>query len=173
MKEARIIDMDGYMFDVSLVDDSVTGVIPIYEQSQLGNEEEPQDPVLVAYTVAVPVTPGLYKPRFDFAAWDAYQEAVIDYQEALEAWAGSDEGTPMPTSTADISTCWIEGLTPEELDAIKNAVPPKSTEDKLEESLALVAQLRQEIAVQKDINAANSADFMALVDYLAEKGVIE
>ncbi|OXM84616.1 hypothetical protein [Paenibacillus rigui] len=176
MKEAIIVNLDGYMTDVTLVADDVTGVFPIYQQPGKSESEEVVEPVLTGHTVAVPVTPGLYKPRFDFAAWETYQTTLEAYRISLATWQGTpeeDRASEPPSWTGEMSACWIEGLTQEELDAIKNTVPPKSTEQKLEESLALVAQLRQEIAVQKDINAANSADFMALVDYLAEKGVLD
>ncbi|MFH5185711.1 hypothetical protein ACHHV8_25395 [Paenibacillus sp. TAB 01] len=61
MKEAIIVNLEGYMIDVGPVDDAVTGVFPIYEQPEPGTEAETEneeaelpEPEITGYTVAVP-----------------------------------------------------------------------------------------------------------------------
>ncbi|MFH5187097.1 hypothetical protein ACHHV8_33445 [Paenibacillus sp. TAB 01] len=177
MKEAIIVNLAGYMTDVTLVADHVTGVFPIYarpEPAGMDQEEaELPEPEITGYTVAVPVQAVLYKPRFDFEAWEAYQEALEAYNAEMAAWLNTAEEDRGEEPLLEQPSFWIEGLTQEEIDALKNQPVPKSLQEQLDESLALTVQLRQELAVQKDINAANSADFMSLVDYLAEKGVLD
>lgn len=68
MKEAIITDQDGLYVEPTLVDDSVTGVFPIYETIQMLDADSEPTEVLVGYTVAIAVPSGLYKPKFDIEA---------------------------------------------------------------------------------------------------------
>ncbi|MFB0844633.1 DUF4376 domain-containing protein [Paenibacillus oleatilyticus] len=69
MKEALIVDLNGFITDVTLVDDHISGIFPLYrELPARGTEEQPQKAVeLIGYTVAVPVPEGLHLPKWDFA----------------------------------------------------------------------------------------------------------
>jgi hypothetical protein len=107
MKEALIVDLDGFIIDVELVPQDTYGVTNLFETLELHEPEEGEgasDPelALVGYRVAIPVPPGLYKPRFDF-----------------------DGGF------------WTEGLTQEEIDALHNAPRPRSELDIIGEQLVL------------------------------------
>lgn len=132
MKEAIITDLNGYMTDVTLVADAVSGVFPIYdgpveevaEQEKNGgvSTEGPEgvEPNLIGYTVAVPVPPGLYKPHFDIEAWKATEQATEER-----------ESNPI-----DLTTFWNEGLTAEEIDELRNRPQPTSPTDLLGQELA-------------------------------------
>lgn len=107
MKEALIVDLDGFIADVELVSLDTYGVTGIYETSQPAEPETGEavpDPeqTLVGYRVAIPVPPGLYKPRFDFA------EAI-----------------------------WTEGLTQAEFEALQQAPRPRAELDIVGEQLVL------------------------------------
>ncbi|WP_217563081.1 hypothetical protein [Paenibacillus sp. GbtcB18] len=90
MKEAVITDTLGVFRETTLVTDDVAGVFPIYGHPELpqveGEEDAPQgsevdseeatpEPVLTGYQIAMPVTPGLYVPKWDFEA-EAWVEAL-------------------------------------------------------------------------------------------------
>ncbi|PUA40763.1 hypothetical protein C8Z91_02740 [Paenibacillus elgii] len=68
MKEALIVDLNGFITDVTLVDDNVSGIFPFYrELLARGTEEQPQKAVeLIGYTIAIPVPEGLHLPKWDF-----------------------------------------------------------------------------------------------------------
>lgn len=144
MKEAYVTDLNGYYIEPTLVADHVTGVFPIQEPvpdtdelEPMEEAEEPQEPetVLAGYTVAVPVPAGLYKPRFDLEAWKA---AEAQYEQDLEAWRREqqsqeeDEAKPLP-QPVDLAQFWIEGLTQEEIDFIRNRPTPKAPIEVLKE----------------------------------------
>ncbi|WP_282939007.1 hypothetical protein [Paenibacillus sp. RC67] len=134
MKEAIITDLDGYIKDVTLVAADVTGVFPIYRQlNPLYNPtEEPselKELEITGYTVAIPVPEGLYKPRFNFTAWELYNqllEPVIGEAGELES---AEEGNVHQSRPAQ--ALWIEGLTPEELKEIQNQKQPESDAEKI------------------------------------------
>ncbi|WP_240418233.1 hypothetical protein [Paenibacillus periandrae] len=71
MKEAIIINLDGYMTDVTLVDDNETGVFPLYklpdsnEEGEAEKPSEPIAPVVVGHRVSIRPPEGLYKPQFN------------------------------------------------------------------------------------------------------------
>lgn len=132
MKEAIITDLNGYMTDVTLVADAVSGVFPVYERpaeelvepgknggvSTEASEEI--EPTLIGYTVAVPVPPGLYKPRFDIEAWKDAEQAAEERE----------------LSPLDLASLWKEGLTAEEIDDLRNRPQPASPTDLLGQELA-------------------------------------
>ncbi|MBU5445194.1 XkdW family protein [Paenibacillus sp. MSJ-34] len=135
MKEAIITDLQGYMTDVTLVADAVSGVFPIYERpaEEVVETDRTEDarpepaetqaepgPVLIGYTVAVPVPLGLYKPRFDIEAW-----------KVAEQTAEERESSPI-----DLTSLWNEGLTAEEIDELRNRPQPTSPTDLLGQELA-------------------------------------
>jgi beta-phosphoglucomutase-like phosphatase (HAD superfamily) len=65
MKEAIIVDLDGCMTDVTLVEDVVTGIFPIYSTLELDDEGESVESVIIGYRVATRPQEGLYKLWFD------------------------------------------------------------------------------------------------------------
>lgn len=54
--------------------------------------EAPNEPEsnISGYIIGIPVIPGLFRPRFDLAAWNAYESAVSaaqdSFQQALSKW---------------------------------------------------------------------------------------
>ncbi|OMD87832.1 MULTISPECIES: hypothetical protein [Paenibacillus] len=142
MKLIPRTELDGQYIDDVSVDDSFTGVVPIYaqpepeeapdlpEDREIEDEadvsKEPEQPrEIIGYLVGITLPNGLYHPRFDLLAWDAYQDAVLeaqsDYADELhdwrERWAEGEEQGPEPVYTppAQPDNLWIEGLTPEEI----------------------------------------------------------
>ncbi|WP_079914721.1 hypothetical protein [Paenibacillus sp. 32352] len=139
MKEAIIIDLNGYITDVTLVTDNVTGVFPIYKQSgpkdNFESVETFKDTVLeqelVGYTVAIPVPEGLYKPRFDLAAWELYNQRLdLVARGEFELETDGCETVNKPKAQ-QIATFWVEGITPEELAAIRNQQPSETDTEKI------------------------------------------
>lgn len=190
MKEAIITDLDGYMKDVTLVADHVTGVFPIMEPVPGSNELEPMESlevaeeakesakpevVLIGYTVAVPVPPGLYKPRFDLGAWQAavsqYEQDLIERQQEAEQGNGETGiGTPYSLSPIDPTQFWIEGLPPGEIEELRSQPQPHSTEEKVEQLEAAMAKLQQDfMAKDAEINEIKSRNAELLLT-LAKKG---
>ncbi|MGN7381427.1 MULTISPECIES: hypothetical protein [unclassified Paenibacillus] len=190
MKEAIITDLDGYMKDVTLVADHVTGVFPIMEPVPASNELEPMEfldeaeeakepvnpeVVLIGYTVAVPVPPGLYKPRFDLEAWQAavsqYEQELEERQQEVEQGNGETGiETPFSLSPIDLMQFWIEGLMPGEIEELRSQPQPHSTEEKVEQLEAAMAKLQQDfMAKDAEINEIKSRNAELLLT-LATKG---
>ncbi|OMD19695.1 hypothetical protein BJP48_31630, partial [Paenibacillus odorifer] len=132
MKLVPRTELDGQYIDDVSVDDSFTGVVPIYAQPEpeeapeLPEELEPEQPrEIIGYLVGIPLPTGLYHPRFDLLAWDAYQDAVLeaqsDYADELHDWResyaeGEEQGEqPVYTPPTIPDNLWVEGLTPEEI----------------------------------------------------------
>ncbi|MGO4949649.1 hypothetical protein [Paenibacillus sp. DRB1-1] len=108
MKAVPKVNTDGLYLEDELVDDAFSGVVPFYAPSSLtlSDTDQQQDIyVLTAdkssaidetnsenipagYTVAIPVPPGLYHPRFDIQGWLAYEaeynETLIEAQKKYE-----------------------------------------------------------------------------------------
>ncbi|WP_127485518.1 hypothetical protein [Paenibacillus ehimensis] len=123
MKEAIIIDFNGFMTDVTLVADDATGVFPFYRtQEPLAQEDIGQqlNTEMLGYVVAIPVPQGLFKPRFDIESWNEYIQL-----QPLELDKDGKSPTEMPEhfsySPRQQETFWIEGLMPEEIVATRNS----------------------------------------------------
>ncbi|MEK3658179.1 hypothetical protein NSQ29_01290 [Paenibacillus sp. FSL F4-0236] len=141
-KAVPTIGLDGLYIEDVIQDDSFTGVVPFYAQPEpeeapeLPEDEEiievePEEPEpeqpreIIGYLVGIPLPTGLYHPRFDLVAWNAYQDAVLeaqsDYADELhdwrEQWVEGEEQGPEPVYTppAQPDNLWVEGLTPEEI----------------------------------------------------------
>ena len=115
MKEAIITDLNGRYLEPTLVADSVTGVFDRVEpkpQPQPDDEtpreavDEPET-VLVGYLVAVPLPDGLYEPIFDVKGYRA---------------------VPQPQQAVDGSSFWRNGLSDEEIEALKPKPQPSQTD---------------------------------------------
>ncbi|GAA3410378.1 hypothetical protein ACFFNY_21865 [Paenibacillus hodogayensis] len=136
-KEEIRIDLDGFYVEPELVPLDTYGVMPIYGMPEPEPEEEEQpESVLVGYRVAVPVPSGLYKPRYDLDGWQAalaaYDDAMDAYREALAAHdPESEDEQPQPPAPVDLQAFWIEGLTQQEIDDIRNAPRPETIHDQV------------------------------------------
>lgn len=110
MKEAVIIDVEGFYKGVVLVEDTLTGVLPIYEyiEDKLSPNEFTQ--ALIGYQVAIKVQEGLHLPKLDLVneIWvegklfdlEAYKGAKVEglnlicNQKVLEGYYSSALGEP-------------------------------------------------------------------------------
>lgn len=169
MKEALKIDQNGYLIDTTLVDDNVSGVFPLYRKAELPDqsmesEAENRQPALelIGYTVAIPVPEGLYKPRFDFAAWELYNKPP-EPEVGADGMPKMDESGNVIYKPRPVVKLWVEGLIPEEIEAIKNPPKQPTAEERI---AALTAQLK----MQEKQMAAVSADLQAVMEYIMNKG---
>ncbi|MEC4566784.1 hypothetical protein L8C07_12580 [Paenibacillus sp. CMAA1739] len=138
MKLVPKVNTDGLYLEDELVDDAFSGVVPFYAESvgEQGDIVAPEKPELVGYTVGVPITtPGLYKPKFDFAAWKAYESAVYEAQEAyisaLDDWQAKGrvaEEQPVYIAPKQPDNLWTEGLTPKEIAELTKPATPEPSE---------------------------------------------
>ncbi|MGG1878252.1 hypothetical protein ABDI30_11880 [Paenibacillus cisolokensis] len=103
MKAVPKVNTDGLYIEDALVDDAFNGVVPFYAEPPVPDpalpdpDDEQPEPEIAGYIVGVPVPPGLYLPRFDLVAWEAFQE--------------EEEPGEQPAF-------WVEGLTPEQIEEI-------------------------------------------------------
>lgn len=140
MKAVPKVNTDGLYLEDELVDDAFSGVVPFYDQQDADAEPTTHEPV--GYTVGVPLTViGLYKPKFDLAAWQAYEGAVHEAQDAyiaaLGEWQakGKDAGEqPVYVAPEQPKRLWTEGLAPEEIAELTKR--PEPSQPKLREELA-------------------------------------
>lgn len=168
-KEAIRIDLYGYFVGLELVPLDTYGVTEIYEPPH-GEREGAPELVLTGYRVAVPVTPGRYKPRFDIAAWRAsieeYDNAYAIYLVALEQYdEESEEDKPIPPEQVNLNSFWVEGLTQDELDEIRNRPIPKTTEEKLQDATKEISLLSSEKEALQQQLAQINTDFVAFMDF--------
>lgn len=138
MKPAFETDLQGYITEYDLDPPDAPLVVPIYtvpEQTEGEEPTEPAEPVLVGYRVTIRPPDGLFRPRFDFEAWEAYntpQEPTYD-----------DEGLPVYPLKPAVNL-WVEGLTQEEIDAIRNQPALETPEQKIARLEAELAAAREE-----------------------------
>ncbi|WP_405173800.1 hypothetical protein [Paenibacillus sp. FSL H8-0260] len=161
------VDLNGLYIEDVEPDDSLIGVVPIYAQpvqeeapelpgdEEIEDEpdtpEEPEQPrEIIGYLVGVPMPTGLYHPRFDLLAWEAYQDAVLeaqsDYADELHDWResyaeGEEQGEQpiyMPPMMPD--NLWVEGLTPEEIAELTKPGELSEIEMLKKENMLLKAQ---------------------------------
>ncbi|OXM15235.1 hypothetical protein [Paenibacillus herberti] len=171
MKEAIITDLNGLFIDVELVDDNETGYLPLSAPDDpYDNEVAP----ITGYRVALPVTPGFYRPRFDREAYDAHQASLSSYVVAKAAWLALPEGERGPEPTAPASTAyWVEGLAPEDIAALQLTLPRPSPEQvrirqlETDNATLLLSQAETEARLQK-----SEQDHAGLLLALVEGGVI-
>ncbi|WP_339267855.1 hypothetical protein MKY48_28085 [Paenibacillus sp. FSL W8-0187] len=152
MKAVPKINIDGLYLEDTLVDDTFNGVVPFYSYMEQGildfqsrtfddgtqPEDEPTNEPesnISGYIIGIPVTPGLFRPRFDLAAWNAYEFAVStaqdSFQQALSGWHAlpEEQRGDMPVlESPPQPTLWIEGLTPEEIEELTRSQPQEPNE---------------------------------------------
>jgi|GEM_PF-1144890 len=182
MKAVPKVNTTGLYVEDTLVDDAFSGVVPFYaepqgptdpdeaEQELASEDERPEEtpePEIAGYIVGVPVTPGLYRPRFDLVAWEAYQDdlqaAESDYRQAYDEWQAQPEderGEPPAYVAPEMPALWIEGLTPEELEEITRPQPQEPTELEL---LAAVVEGIQQQSVQLQEAVVSSGEELSAV----------
>ncbi|MDY8045946.1 hypothetical protein UY416_06525 [Paenibacillus polymyxa] len=187
MKLVPKVNTDGLYLEDELVDDAFLGVVPFYSPSSPTLSDTNQQPdiyqltdsspsiidatnserILTGYTVGIPVSPGLYHPRFDIQGWLTYEaeynQKLIEAQKAYEQLKNEsqalfqklhDEWRNKPenergdepvyfaqTFTAperrDPATFWSEGLSAEAI---------KELTQKAEQQPSETDQLKQRIA---------------------------
>lgn len=180
MKAVPKVNTDGFYLEDELVDDAFSGVVPfdaeIVPQPPTNPDEDAQHeepkPEIAGYIVGVPVTSGLFRPRFDLVAWEAYQSAVTSAEDAYNAayteWSKLPEeerGDPPIYVAPEQPTLWIEGLTPEEIEEITRPQPQEPTElELLAEEVEVILQqtAEQQEAIESsgtelaEVRAANA-----------------
>ena len=109
MKAVPKVDLDGVFIEDVLVEDSFTGIRPVFALPVTSPDEDQGEPHIIAYLIGYPVSPGLYKPR-----WDTVTEK------------------------------WVEALTPEEIEDIRNQPPTSSPVDQQIEELQNRLQATQD-----------------------------
>ncbi|MGG1878890.1 hypothetical protein ABDI30_15155 [Paenibacillus cisolokensis] len=177
MKAVPKVNTDGLYLEDTLVDDAFSGVVPFYAEPELPidpGQQEPEaqsedvqpgevpelEPVIAGYIVSIPIIPGLYRPRFDIVAWEAYQSAVTSAEDAYNAayaeWSKLPEeerGDPPIYVAPEQPTLWIEGLTLEEIEEITRPQPQEPTEiDLLKERLAAAEARNEQLAEESTVN---------------------
>lgn len=191
MKAAPKVNTDGLYLEDTLVDDAFSGVVPFYaeieaeppaypdeaEQEPALETEQPAEtpePVIAGYIVGVPVTPGLFRPRFDLAAWEAYRASVdvalTEFQRAYDEWSAlhEDERGEMPhAESPPIPDLWIEGLTPEEIEEITRPQPQEPTE--LELLTAVIEGIQQQNSQLQEVIVSSGEELSAVKTASAEQ----
>ncbi|WP_418027268.1 hypothetical protein [Paenibacillus sp. JJ1722] len=187
MKAVPKVNTDGLYLEDELVDDAFSGVVPFYTPSSptLSDTNQQLDTyqhtnsssstingtssesILAGYTIAIPVPPGLYHPRFDIQGWLTYEaeynqkmieaqgayeqlnkESQAAFQKLHDEWQNKPENErgdePVyfaQTFTAperrDPTTFWSEGLSAEAI---------KELTQKAEQQPSETDQLKQRIA---------------------------
>lgn len=104
MKAVPKVNTDGLYLEDTLVDDAFTGVAPFYDIPPAPDEHPEEEPQPAGYIVGVPVPAGLYLPRFDLTTWEQ-------------------------DDSLDPDAYWVESLTPEEIENLKQ--PAQVTPEKV------------------------------------------
>ena len=158
MKIAPKINKNGLYIEDNIVDDTFSGIVPFYAPlqesrdhqqvqgiSEISKEEQSE---IAGYTVGIPVTPGLYLPKFD-----------------LEGWNSREEG-----DARDPSSYWMEGLTKEEIEELTRPHPQEANPlDLLGEELAFMKL--QNIEQQQTIATLGEELSAAKLEVIGLKGV--
>ncbi|CAI6082011.1 hypothetical protein PAECIP112173_03401 [Paenibacillus sp. JJ-100] len=152
MKAVPKVNIDGLYIEDALVDDSFSGVVPFYtdsepmlpspdqlEQPEVKREEEEAEREISGYLVGVPVPTGLFWPKFNIAAWNAYQDR--------------------DTSDQTLPELWIEGLGQVEIDELTKSQPAELTEIDM-----LKLRLADSEAENKRLAKESNANQIALME---------
>ncbi|XID92512.1 hypothetical protein ACF3MZ_29295 [Paenibacillaceae bacterium WGS1546] len=157
MKEAIKTDLDGLYIEPVIVPLSRTGITEIRELLPVEENEEHQE-VITGYIIAEKVPQGLFKPRWDFSLWEAYQQELVEskrlYEQVYAEWASLDEeerGEQPVYAAPERPECWVEGLTQEEIDELRNAPQPKTIEQESVETMLGLAEAYEVILDQQRI----------------------
>ncbi|MEC0257653.1 hypothetical protein [Paenibacillus lautus] len=184
MKAVPKVNTDGLYIEDTLVDDTFSGVVPFYSHMEQGIpdglpqtvrngtelEDEPSnksEPNISGYIIGIPVPPGLFRPCFDLAAWNAYETALTaahdSFQQALSKWQALPEeqrGDLPVLKSPPQPTLWIESLTPEEIEELTKPQPVEPNEmDRL--GTEMVARELEALELRKQ-NEAQGAQIVGL-----------
>lgn len=185
MKAIPKVNTEGLYLEDALVDDAFSGVVPFYAELAVPElpletgtvDEQPakQEPEIAGYMVGLPVTPGLYLPRFDITAWHAYQDnlatAQAAYNTAYAKWSSLPEegrGEPPMPQLPTQPELWLEGLTAEEIEALHPPKQPTELErlqqENMELKLALteLAEANETDRTQMQLALAELAELVAV-----------
>ncbi|GIO88182.1 hypothetical protein J25TS5_51140 [Paenibacillus faecis] len=179
MKAVPKINTGGLFIEDVIAEDAFSGVVPFYITPEVDPDAKNKapEPILAGYTVGIPVTPGLYLPRFDLEAWEAYQNELFTAEEAYKAayneWSAQSEderGEPPVYVAPEQPQLWGEGLTPEEIEELTRSNPqnPSST-DLL--GAELTSMKLQNIQQQQTINALGAELAAVKLDVIKLRGV--
>ncbi|MFE0554776.1 hypothetical protein ACFW1P_02410 [Paenibacillus sp. NPDC058910] len=186
MKAVPKVNTDGFYIEDTLVDDAFSGVVPFYaeiepqlidpdkaEQEAEEQPEEEAEPEIAGYTVGVPVTPGLFRPRFDLDGWQAYRDAVdtalTEFQQTYDEWAALPEdgrGDMPHAESPPMPDLWVEGLTPEEIEEITRPQPQVPSE--LERLQAENVELKLALTELAEAQEADKTEMQLALAELAE-----
>ncbi|WP_334072475.1 MULTISPECIES: hypothetical protein [Paenibacillus] len=177
MKTAPKIDTNGLFIEDVIADDAFSGVVPFYITPDAEDTDKTPEPIHVGYTVGIPVTPGLFRPRFDLEAWEAYQDELFAAEEAYKVayneWSVQSEderGEPPVYVAPEPPTLWGEGLTPEEIEERTRPNPQEpSATDLL--GAELTSMKLQNIQQQQTISALGTELAAAKLDIIKLRGV--
>lgn len=149
MKAVPKVNTEGLYIEDELVDDAFSGVVPFYAEpepvmfdpdqaeqvSTPNKDEEDAEQEIAGYLVGVPVPAGLFHPRFDLVAWEAYQDNVQEVpQESL-------------------SKLWEEGLSQEVIEELTKPQPEEPSElDLLKQRLAESEAENKRLAEESNAN---------------------
>lgn len=176
MKAVPKVNTNGLYLEDTLVDDTFSGVVPFYSYMEQGipdvlttiggvqgpkNESSNEsESTISGYIIGIPVTPGLFRPRFDLAAWNAYEAAVKaaqdSFRQALSRWQALPEeqrGDMLVLESPAQPIFWVEGLTSEEIEELTRPQPVEPNEmDRLGSEMVTreleVLELRQQNEAQ-------------------------
>ncbi|NEN84351.1 hypothetical protein [Paenibacillus elgii] len=127
MKEAIVVDLDGFLTDVTLVTDDVIGVFPMFKPHRITESAEKlqqSSPEIIGYIIAIAVPSGLYKPKFDFNAWELYNKLS-------KPEIGGKNRNRIYKKPQELNL-WIEGLTSEEPNSVRtHSIQSAATEKNL------------------------------------------
>lgn len=163
------VNTDGFYLEDELVDDAFNGVVPFY--APLDNDDQDANtelttlttPEIAGYNVGIPITtPGLYKPKFDLAAWRVYESAVYEAQEAyisaLNDWQAKGsvaDNQPVYVAPKQPDNLWAEGLMPEQIAELTSPAEPKPKlhEELTNTQMAMADMYEQMLAMQAELAA--------------------
>lgn len=146
MKAVPKVNIDGLFLEDELVDDAFSGVVPFYAEpepivfdpeasEQPAVPAEKAVPEIAGYLVGLPMPAGLFRPRFDLAAWEAYQTA-------LET-----------DSQAGFPDLWVEGLGQDEIDKLIERTPQEPSElQLLQQRLVEVEAKNSQLVAESTLN---------------------
>lgn len=185
MKAIPKVNKEGLYIEDALVDDAFSGVVPFYTQLSApelllitdAEHEQPatQELEIAGYMVGLPVKQGLYLPRFNIAAWEAYQDSLAaakdEHSTAYAEWSSLPEDErgehPMHQLPTQLEL-WLEALTLEEIEALN---PPKQPTElellhqrnmELELALTELAEANETDKTQMQLALAELAELVAV-----------
>jgi len=174
LKAVPKVNTDGLYIEDELVDDAFTGVVPFYTTPEGATDaEESLEPILAGYVIGFPVTPGLFRPRFDLEAWSAYRDAVTAaeeaYRSAYDEWTSLPEderGEPPIYTAPDQPELWGEGLSQGEIEEITRPKPQKP--DELERLRAENTELKLALTELAEAQELDKTEMQLALTELAE-----